>query len=118
MLTGYCTRAPKGITLTEGTYYNPYCISGGVLGMPPPLYDDVIEYEDGTPATRSQLAKDVTVFLDYMSHKSKELARFDGIFILTALPLIFQLYYVKRHVFSYTKLAKILFRHPKNRRFK
>ena len=31
--------------------------------MPQPLMDGSIEYEDGTEATMSQMAKDVTVFL-------------------------------------------------------
>jgi len=33
--------------------------------MPPPLYNETIEYADGTPASRSQLAKDVVHFLSW-----------------------------------------------------
>lgn len=29
------------------------------------LFDGVVEYEDGTPATTSQMAKDVTEFLNW-----------------------------------------------------
>lgn len=29
------------------------------------LYDGLVEYEDGTPATTSQMAKDVTTFLSW-----------------------------------------------------
>ena len=36
------------------------------------LYDDIIEYTDGTPATTSQLAKDVSEFLRWSSEKSHD----------------------------------------------
>merc|ERR1712051_603127 len=36
---------------------------GGAIGMGAPLYNEIIEYDDGTPATQSQLAKDVCTFL-------------------------------------------------------
>ena len=32
---------------------------GGAIGMPPPIQPGALEYEDGTPATPSQMAKDV-----------------------------------------------------------
>jgi ubiquinol-cytochrome c reductase cytochrome c1 subunit len=35
--------------------------------MPPPLQDGQVEYPDGTPATISQMAKDVAVFLAWCS---------------------------------------------------
>lgn len=31
------------------------------------LYDGLVEYEDGTPATTSQMAKDVVTFLSWAS---------------------------------------------------
>merc|ERR1712140_7733 len=61
LLTSYCD-PPAGIELREGQHFNPY-FQGGAIGMAPPLYNEVIEYEDGTPATQSQLAKDVCTFL-------------------------------------------------------
>jgi ubiquinol-cytochrome c reductase cytochrome c1 subunit len=51
----------------EGKAYNPYFPNGGVLAMPQQLFDEGIEYKDGTVATMSQQAKDVaTVFFHYM----------------------------------------------------
>jgi len=38
-------------------------MKGGVIAMPPPLADGMLDYEDGTPATVSQMAKDVCCFL-------------------------------------------------------
>lgn len=61
LLTGY-QDAPAGYAVDEGLHFNPY-FRGGALSMPPPLYDGVIEFSDGTPATRAQCAKDVTCFL-------------------------------------------------------
>ena len=51
---------PEGIQVDEGKAYNPYFPNGGVLAMPQQLFDEGIEYQDGTPATMSQQAKDVT----------------------------------------------------------
>ena len=61
LLTSYC-EAPAGIELREGQNFNPY-YPGGAIGMAAPLYNEIIEYDDGTPATQSQLAKDVCTFL-------------------------------------------------------
>uniref|UniRef100_A0A8D2PB14 Cytochrome c n=1 Tax=Zosterops lateralis melanops TaxID=1220523 RepID=A0A8D2PB14_ZOSLA len=61
LLTGYCD-PPAGVSLREGLHYNPY-FPGQAIGMAPPIYDEVLEYEDGTPATMSQIAKDVCTFL-------------------------------------------------------
>ncbi len=62
LLTGF-TDPPPGITIPEGTYYNPYFISAPSLKMPPPLSDGVVTYTDGTPETVDQYARDVSAFL-------------------------------------------------------
>jgi len=40
-------------------------VAGGAIAMPQPLQDEQVEYEDGTPATISQMAKDVSMFLAF-----------------------------------------------------
>ncbi|UYV76026.1 CYC1, partial [Cordylochernes scorpioides] len=65
LLLGY-TEPPAGFKLQEGLYYNPY-FTGQAIGMGQALYDGTIEYEDGTPATASQMAKDVCTFLRFTS---------------------------------------------------
>ncbi len=50
-----------------GLYYNPY-FAGGAIGMPAPLMDEAVEFKDGTPATVSQMAKDVVTFLSWVRH--------------------------------------------------
>merc|ERR1719379_1695591 len=63
LLQGY-REPPAGIELRAGLYFNPY-FPGGAIGMPPPLQPGALEYEDGTPATPTQMAKDVTQFLTW-----------------------------------------------------
>jgi ubiquinol-cytochrome c reductase cytochrome c1 subunit len=66
LLTGYkwseYMEIPPWISIKAGQFWNPY-FKGGILAMPPPLSDGLVEYEDGTPATTSQMAKDVVNFL-------------------------------------------------------
>jgi len=44
-------------------YYENHVFSTGWIAMPPPLSDDLVEYEDGTPATTEQMSEDVATFL-------------------------------------------------------
>ncbi len=53
LLNGYCD-PPAGVELGEGQHFNPY-FPGGAIGMAPPIYNEIIEYDDGTPATQSQV---------------------------------------------------------------
>ena len=61
LLTGYA-EPPEGIKLREGLHYNPY-FPGGAIAMTRPIYDEHVEFEDGTPNSTSQIAKDVSTFL-------------------------------------------------------
>lgn len=45
LLTGYCD-PPAGVTVREGLYYNPY-FPGQAIGMAPPIYNEILEYDDG-----------------------------------------------------------------------
>lgn len=65
LLTGYVD-PPPGMEQREGMAYNPY-FPGGWTSMAQQLFDEMLEYEDGTPASISQLAKDVTTFLRWTS---------------------------------------------------
>lgn len=63
LLLGY-REPPEGVSVREGLYYNPY-FPGGAIAMPKMLNDEGAEYDDGTPATESQQAKDVVSFLSW-----------------------------------------------------
>ena len=64
-MTGYLD-PPAGVKLGEGQHFNPY-FPGGALSMARSLYNETIEYSDGTPASTPQLAKDVVTFLSWTS---------------------------------------------------
>ncbi|VDP75245.1 unnamed protein product [Echinostoma caproni] len=70
LITGYCD-APPGRVVNEPQYYNPY-FPGGAISMARVLYDDLIEYKDGTPATASQMAKDVVTFLSWTADRNHD----------------------------------------------
>lgn len=44
-------------------YYENHIFSTGWIAMPPPLSEDLVTYEDGTPATVEQMSEDVATFL-------------------------------------------------------
>lgn len=113
LLTSYCD-PPAGVVLRDGQYYNPYFPGGGALAMAQALYNEVMEYSDGTPATASQLAKDVATFLKWtgepeLDDRRRMFIKAIGIFTF----LIAVTYYIKRLKFSSLKTRKIEFR-PKN----
>jgi len=62
LLTGF-QDPPAGVTVPDGTYYNPYFQAAPSLKMPPPLTADQVTYADGTPQTVDQYARDVSAFL-------------------------------------------------------
>ncbi|XP_059153429.1 cytochrome c1, heme protein, mitochondrial-like [Physella acuta] len=76
LLNGY-TEPPAGVKLMEGQYYNPY-FPGGAIGMAQALYNEIIEYDDGTPATQSQLAKDVATFLKWAGEPEHDTRKLYG----------------------------------------
>uniref|UniRef100_A0A069DRE3 Cytochrome c1, heme protein, mitochondrial n=1 Tax=Panstrongylus megistus TaxID=65343 RepID=A0A069DRE3_9HEMI len=113
ILTGYCD-PPAGVVLREGQYYNPY-FPGGAISMAQALYNEIIEYTDGTPATQSQLAKDVAVFLKWTSEPEHDLRKQMALKVL----VIFTFFtlvavYWKRHKWSTLKTRKLFYQPPKN----
>ena len=106
LLTGYVD-PPEGKELQEGLYYNPY-FSGAAIAMEKQLNDGQIEYEDGTPATASQMAKDVAVFLAWASepeHDDRKKMGFQWLVALGAATLLTG--YYKRMRWSPLKTRKI-----------
>lgn len=61
ILTGYDGHEKEE---AGSTFYGNHTFPGGWIAMSPPLAeDDAVEYQDGTPATRAQMAEDVSAFL-------------------------------------------------------
>ncbi len=61
ILLGY-EEAPSDVNLEEGVYYNKY-MYGNKIKMSSPLSEGIVEYSDGTKATKEQMAQDVVSFL-------------------------------------------------------
>ena len=91
LLTGY-EDAPAEKNVPDGMYYNKY-YSGKLIGMPQPLYEDGVEYADGTKATPNQMAKDVTAFLAWASEPEMEERKRLGISVILFLLLLTTLSY-------------------------
>jgi len=67
--------------------------------MAPPLYDEAVEYTDGTPMTLEQHARDVTAFLNWTAQPELEARKALGMkVILFLLVLTAMLYAVKRKI--------------------
>ena len=91
-MTGY-EDSPKDFELTDGLYYNPYH-DGKVIAMPPPLYDDVIEYIDGTNASLHQLSFDIVHFLNWAAEPELQKRKSLGLKVLLFLIALTLLLYV------------------------
>jgi ubiquinol-cytochrome c reductase cytochrome c1 subunit len=63
LLSGY-EDAPKDVKVNDGMYYNKV-YPGHQIGMPPPLSDGAVTYQDGTPATLDNYTRDVAAFLSW-----------------------------------------------------
>jgi len=109
LLTGYCD-PPAGIEVREGMHYNPF-FPGGVLGMAKSLFNEAIEYDDGTPATASQLAKDVVTFLRWAAEPEHDDRKRMGIKMLMIGSFLTAIaFYYKRHKWTVLKTRKIAFK--------
>ncbi|KAG0248467.1 cytochrome c1 [Mortierella polycephala] len=111
LLTGY-QDPPAGVEIREGLNFNPY-FPGGAIGMARVLYDGLVEYEDGTPATTSQMAKDVVIFLSWAAEPEMDERKKMGMKALTLLVILTGLsVYLKRHKWAAIKTRKILYNPP------
>jgi ubiquinol-cytochrome c reductase cytochrome c1 subunit len=86
LLSGYPENPPAGLHIDPGKFYNPYfpgdltsawkgqghAPEGGVIAMAPPLADGKVTFDDGTPSTVDQQAKDVTAFLAWAAEPKLE----------------------------------------------
>jgi len=108
LLNGYCD-PPAGIELRDGQHFNPY-FPGGAIGMGPPIYNEIVEYEDGTPATQSQVAKDVCTFLVWAASPEHDMRKKMAVKCALMFSLLFgAAYYMKRHKWSSVKSRKVLY---------
>ena len=104
LLTGYDEQPPAGMHVPEGTHYNPYFIAGKSLAMAKPLSDDQVTYDDGSPQTVDQYARDVSAFLMWAAEPHLEDRKKTGFRVIIFLILFAGLVYIaKRSVWSDVK---------------
>ncbi|HJK86631.1 MAG TPA: cytochrome c1 [Candidatus Megaira endosymbiont of Nemacystus decipiens] len=104
LLTGY-QEAPSDINLMPGLYYNPY-FEGMQLAMPAPLAQSIVDYLDGTPATIDQMARDVTIFLQWTAEPEMEHRKSMGLKVMIFLIIFTILFYIaKRNIWRGVDLS-------------
>ena len=100
--------APTGLNVPAGKYYNPYfpgdltsnwtgdpakTPQGGLISMPPPLAPGKVTFDDGTPSTLDQEARDVSAFLTWASDPKMEERKQIGLSVMIYLVLFTGLLY-------------------------
>ncbi|MEN3148273.1 cytochrome c1 [Neorhizobium sp. IRAMC:178] len=100
LLTGY-EQPPAGVEVAPGTHYNPYFAGAAALAMAPPLSADQVTYDDGTPQTVDQYAKDISAFLMWAAEPHLEDRKRTGFMVMIFL-LIFTglIYLTKKSVYA------------------
>jgi ubiquinol-cytochrome c reductase cytochrome c1 subunit len=100
LLTGYRESPPPGVEPMEGMHYNEY-FPGHWIAMAQPLWPDMVDYPDGTPATIEQMARDVTTFLAWAAEPELEQRRAMGVRVILFLIVLAGLTYgVKRKIWA------------------
>jgi ubiquinol-cytochrome c reductase cytochrome c1 subunit len=105
LLTGYGQQPPAGMEIPEGTHYNPYFIAGKSLAMPPPdqigLAAGDVTYDDGSPETVDQYARDIAAFMMWAAEPHMEDRKKTGFRVLVFLVLFGALIYLtKRKIWA------------------
>ncbi len=99
LLTGYAD-PPADFKLTDGMHYN-HAFPGHQISMPPPLSEGAIKYQDDTPATVDQMARDVVAFLSWAGDpKHDDRKRMGLLVIIYLLITAVLLYFAKTRIWS------------------
>ncbi|SPQ18908.1 866ed7dd-850e-4681-a341-67eff6f005fb [Thermothielavioides terrestris] len=113
LLTGYPDEPPAGAQVGAGLNFNPY-FPGTGIAMARVLYNGLVEYEDGTPASTSQMAKDVVEFLNWAAEPEMDDRKRMGMKVLVVTSVLFALsVWVKRYKWAWLKSRKIVYDPPK-----
>jgi cytochrome c1 len=72
-----------------------------MIGMPPPVADEVVTYTDGTKATKEQIAKDIVAYLNWAAEPELDERHSLGLKVLGFLVVLTALFYaLKRKIWS------------------
>ncbi len=94
LLLGY-EEAPADYELDDGVYYNKY-MAGNKIKMSAPLMEGIVEYSDGTQATTTQMAKDVTAFLAWAAEPHLESQHRMGFKVIIYVIILLTLVYMSK----------------------
>lgn len=108
LLTGWMD-PPAGVESEENQYFNAY-FPGGRTTMPQMLMEGAVDYDDDTPATASQMAKDVVEFLMWTAsseHDTRKIMTLKciGIFLI----LMVSTFYIYRRTWSHVRSRRIAY---------
>lgn len=103
LMTGYHYNPPFGLDVPEGKYFNPY-FDHMITGMPPQLYDGMVEYEDGTKSSAPQMAHDVSEYLQYIARSKVP----DTKVVLYMTLIIFSFFYPFSYLYTKYHFVNIL----------
>ncbi|MGY8961943.1 MAG: cytochrome c1 [Rhodospirillales bacterium] len=86
--------------LMDGMYYNAV-FEGNQIAMAQQLFDDLLEYSDGTDPTAKQMAKDVAAFLHWAAEPKLEMRKQTGVRVLL-FTFVFTIlaYFLKRRIWA------------------
>ena len=102
LLTGYA-EAPHGAEVPEGMSYNK-AFPGHMIAMAEPLSADSDIYNDGTPETVENYARDVAAFLSWTSDPTLTQRKQTGWYVIFFLIVTSMLLYIsKRRIWSSVK---------------
>ncbi len=96
-LLGYEFPPPEGVEVQPGLHYNTV-YPGNQVAMPQVLYPDIVAYNDGTPTTEEQYAKDVTAFLMWAAEPRLEERKQMGAKVMLYLFILAALLYMSKRV--------------------
>ncbi|KAF1355495.1 cytochrome C1 family-domain-containing protein [Delphinella strobiligena] len=112
LLTGYPEEPPAGAVVQSGLNFNPY-FPGTGIAMARVLYDGLVEYDDKTPATTSQMAKDVVEFLNWAAEPEMDDRKKMGWKVMAVTGTLFLIsIWVKRYKWSTIKTRKLVYNPP------
>ena len=94
LLTGY-QEPPSHFTMMPGLNYNPY-FEGGQISMPAPLSADQVTFMDGTSATVDQMARDVTIFLQWAAEPEMEHRKSMGLKVMIFLSVFTIFFFIAK----------------------
>ena len=95
LLTGF-QDAPAGVTVADGTHFNPYFNAASALKMPPPLSDGQVTFDDGSPETVQEYAKDVSAFMMWAAEPHLEERKRTGFMVMVFLVIFAGLIYLTK----------------------